>query len=330
MDQKVPRVEDEGRAAVRNVLLMTVKGNQTIAFFDEESGEKLAAPVVGTPDAKPHEITLTADGAKAFVTLYGDKGYGDNTPANRIAVVDVAAMVLERIIDLNLYLGPHGLARDHLGRIWVTVEENQCLLVLDPQTAQVVKTVYTGERCHFLTASPDRRTLYGAHKELPFLSEIDAESATVTHRIPLDIGSQAIWHAPDRPLLYAGDFFRPLFHVIDTEKRAVVRTVPLVGVPGWPYATPDGRHLVVTTYDEPEDRGYVEIFEAGSFRPMSVTELPAEPFHALACEDGKRCRVVVGDGRLITVDIETGAILERVDHGGAAMPEQVVRARLPV
>lgn len=317
------------QVTARNILLMTVKGNQTIVFFDEETGEKLAAPVVGTPQAKPHEIILSADGTRAFASLYGDKGYGDNTPSNGIAVIDVAAMALERTIDLGLYFGPHGMARDHLGRIWVTVEENQCVLIIDPTTAQIARSVYTEQRCHFLSASPDGKTIYAGHKELPFISVIDAEQAAVTGRIALDIGSQALWHAPDAAVLYAGDFCRPMFHVIDTDRREVVRSVPLKGVPGWPYATPDGRHLVVTTYIEDEDRGFVEIFDAASFTPLHITELPAEPFHALACENGLHCRVVVGDGRLITIDIASGALLDRVDHGGAEMPEQVVRARLP-
>ncbi len=311
----------------RSTLLMTVKGNQTVAFFDEASGEKLAAPVVGTPEAKPHEIILSADGARAFVTLYGDKAYENNTPSNRIAVLDVAAMTLEKTIDLGVYFGPHGMARDHLGRIWVTAEKNQCVLVIDPETTEIVRSVYTEQRYHFLSASPDGRTIFAGHKELPFISVMDTEQAVVTGRIALEIGSQALWHAPDAPVLYAGDFCRPLFHVIDTDRRAVVRSVPLTGIPGWPYATPDGQYLVVTTYIEDEDRGFVEIFDASRFERLHLTELPAEPFHALACENGAHCRVVVADGRLITIDLASGAILDRVDHGGAEMPEQVVRVQ---
>ena len=308
------------------MLLMTVKGNQTVAFFDEATGERLAAPVVGTPTAKPHEIVLSADGKRAFVTLYGDAGYPENTPNNQIAVVDVASRSLERIIDTNLYLGPHGLARDGLGRIWATAERNECLLVIDPDSCEIVRTVYSETHAHFLFPSRDGMTIYSGHKESPFLGVHSVAETRMIDRIPLDIGSQAIWHAPDRDILYVGDFFRPLFHVVDTAARRVVRSVPLRGIPGWPYATPDGRHIVVSTYIEAEDRGFAEIFEAETCRPVSIVDLPAEPYHVLACEDGETVMIVVGDGRLVRMNIATGKLDDLFYDAGAAMPEQVVRA----
>ncbi|MEM8855117.1 MAG: hypothetical protein AAGD34_15540 [Pseudomonadota bacterium] len=312
----------------RTVLLTTVKGNQTVAFMDEATGACLAAPVVGTPDAKPHEIILSEDGARAFVSLYGDKGYGDNTPANRLAVVDVKAMALERVIGLDLYLGPHGLARDCHGRIWVSAEVNRCLLVIDPDRCEIVQSVYSEAGCHFLAASPDGRLMYSAHKEVPFIGIHDVETCRMVERIDLAIGSQAIWHAPQGDTLYVGDFCRPLFHVVDTRERKVVRSVPLTGVPGWPYATPDGRHIVVSTYLEKEDRGFAEVFDAATLSPMSKVELPAEPFHVLDGNDGRTVLIVVGDSRLVRMEIATGRI-ESLEYAlGAVMPEQVVRTSL--
>lgn len=307
------------------MLLLTVKGNQTVAFFDEETGERLAAPVVGTPSAKPHEIVLSADGARAFVALYGDAAYPENVPNNQIAVVDVKSMSLERIINTDLYCGPHGLARDGHGRIWATVERNDCVLVIDPESCEILRTVYAESHPHFLYPSPDGMTIYSGHKETPFLGVHSADELRMVDKIPLEIGSQAIWHAPDQDLLYVGDFMRPLFHVVDTKERKVVKSVPLTGIPGWPYATPDGRHIVVSTYLEAEDRGFAEIFDAGDYRPVSLVELPAEPFHILATPDCKAVLIVVGDGRVVRMSIETGELDELFYDAGAAMPEQVVR-----
>ncbi len=307
------------------MLLMTVKGNQTVTFFDEATGERLAAPVVGTPTAKPHEIVLSADGRRAFVSLYGDGGYGSNNPNNQIAVIDVVSKSLERVIGTDLYRGPHGLCRDFLGRIWVTVECNDCLLVIDPETCAIVRSIYAESHPHFLCPDRDGRTIYTAHKETPFLGVYSVEEMRMVDKIPLDIGSQAIWHAPDKDILYVGDFFRPLFHVVNTPAREVVHSVPLRGIPGWPYATPDGRHIVVSTYIEAEDRGFAEIFETETYRPISIVELPAEPFHVLACEDSETVLIVVGDGRLVRMNIATGELDDLIYDGGAAMPEQVVR-----
>ncbi|MEM7693125.1 MAG: hypothetical protein AAF318_01630 [Pseudomonadota bacterium] len=315
----------------RAVLLATVKGNQTVAFFDEGTGERIAAPVVGTPDAKPHEIALSADGSRAFVSLYGTAGYPDNVPANKVAVVDVRAMALETTIDLDLYTGPHGLARDATGRIWATAENNRCLIAIDPETLGVTRAIYTEAPAHFLFPSRDRRTLYSAHKEVPFIGVHDAPMGRMVDRIPLDLGSQALWHAPDCARLYVGDFNRPLFHVVDTVSRRVTHSVPLKGVPGWPYATPDGKHIVVSTYIEAEDRGFAEIFDAATFAPISRVGLPAEPFHVLDGDDGgQSVLIVVGDGRLVRMAIATGTLANVQYDTGAPMPEQVVRVHLPI
>ncbi|MBV6656639.1 MAG: hypothetical protein KI785_02605 [Devosiaceae bacterium] len=313
----------------RAVLLATVKGNQTVAFLDEATGEVLAAPVVGTPQAKPHEIILSPDGARAFVSLYGDKGYPDSVLANRIAILDVASMSLEKVIDTDLYVGPHGLARDHRGRIWVTVEGNQCVLVINPESCSIERSVYTETRCHFIFPSRDGRLMYTAHKELPYIGVLDAQSCAMIDKIDLDIGSQAIWHAPDKDLLYVGDFFRPQFHVVDTKDRRVIRSVPLRGIPGWPYATPDGQHIVVSTFLPDEERGFAEVFDAKTYRPLSTVELPAEPFHVLDGADGRSVLIVVGDGRLVRMDIATGSLDPMEYPLGAVMPEQVIRAHLP-
>lgn len=307
------------------MLLATVKGNQTVAFIDEDTGDVLAAPVVGTPTAKPHEIILSKNRKRAFVTLYGDAGYPENTPNNQIAVLDIALMRLESVIDTDLYTGLHGLAKDHLGRIWVTAECNQCILVLDPDTLQIVRTVHSETRCHFLAPSRDGHVIYSAHKEVPYIGIHDATQGRMIGTIPLDIGSQAIWHAPDRDLLYVGDFCRPLFHVIDTASRRVVDTVPLKGVPGWPYATPDGKHIIVSTYLAEQDQGFAEVFDAQTRAPIATATLPAEPFHVLDGGDGKTALIVVGDGRLVRMQIATG-VLDRLEYPlGAAMPEQVIR-----
>jgi hypothetical protein len=321
------RVADDMR--LTPMLLVTVKGNQTVAFLDEATGERLAAPVVGTPTAKPHEIVLSADGRRAFVSLYGDANYPENTPNNQIAVVDIASRTLEKLIDTDLYRGPHGLTRDAYGRIWVTAERNECILVIDAESCAIVRAIYSETHAHFLCASPDRMTIYSGHKESPFVGVHSVEETRMIGRIPLDIGSQAIWHAPDKDLLYVGDFFRPIFHVVDTKARAVVRSVPLRGIPGWPYATPNGRHIVVSTYVEAEGRGFAEIFEAETYRPLSLVELPAEPFHVLACDDGETVLIVVGDGQLVRVSIASGKVDDMYYDAGAAMPEQVVRAPSP-
>ncbi len=110
----------------RAMILATVKENVSLTALDGDTGEIVAAVEVGERGiAKPHELTLSADGSRAFVSLYGDADYGPNVPANKIAVVDLTEMALLGHIDLNLYKGPHALVTGADGKIWATVDPNR-------------------------------------------------------------------------------------------------------------------------------------------------------------------------------------------------------------
>ncbi len=312
----------------KSLLLMTVKGDQTVVFFDEDTGDKLAAPIVGTPMAKPHEIILSSNAKRAFVTLYGDAGYPENKPHNQIAVLDVASMELEKLISTNLYFGPHGLARDGKGRIWVTAENNECLLVIDPDSCEITNVVYSETHCHFLHSSPNGKIIFSSHKEIPYVGLFDTEKLRMIDKIQLPIGSQAIYHDPYKDVLYVGDFYRPLIHIIDTKLRKVVQEIPVKGVPGWPYVTPDGRYLAVSTYIESDDQGFVEVFDSQTYESISIAELPTEPFHLLACEDNETLLIVLGNGLLLRMKIATADIDSLHYDAGTTMPEQVVRVKI--
>lgn len=300
------------------LILCTAKGSAALAVVDVDAGKVLDRIVIGEPEvAKPHEIALTRDRAHAFVTLYGDADYGRNRPDNRIAVVDLAARRLRGHIDLDLYRGPHGLTMDHAGKLWVTVEESQSVLVIDCERLAIEKTVWMQAPVHFAAAELSARTLYFTHKQYPFVTEVDAVERSVEARIDLPVGAQALCVSRDEALLYVGDFNRPLLHVIDRSARRVVRSVPLRGVPGWPYQTPDGRTLVMTTWLEAEGRGFIELLDPETLAPRHVIELAAEPFHALASADGARLFVALGNGQIAVVDLASDALADSidVDHG---------------
>ncbi|NND50075.1 MAG: hypothetical protein HKN60_07470 [Rhizobiales bacterium] len=305
-------------------LLCTVKESVSLTFVDPAAGTIIDTVKVGEAAvAKPHEIVLSADDRLAFVSIYGSADYGRNQSDNRIAVVDLEQRRLVRHIDLDLYRAPHALARDAKGRIWVTVEESQSVLAISPESLEIERCVWVQVPVHFITTHPSRERLYVSHKQYPFVTEIDALTDQVTHRIDLPVGAQAISTSPDGALLYVGDFHRPLLHEIDLEARSLTRTVPLAGVPGWPYPTPDGRYVIVTTWIEAEGRGFIEILEAESLNPAHVIEIEAEPFHALLAHDKRHLYVVLGTGHIAVVDLETGALERKIDVGGS-MPEAIL------
>lgn len=309
----------------REIIVGTVKENVSLSVFDAATGDILAAVPVGTKDiAKPHEIAITAEGNLAFVSLYGDKDYGPNTPDNRLGVVDLRDFSFQGHVDLGLYRGPHALMTDRDGKIWVTVDHNRCVLVIDPIRREIERTIHLGVPGHFLAPSPDGNTVYFSAKEYPEIVAVDVATKTVINRIALPVGGQALRVSPDGARLYVGDLHRPLLHVIDCKKGEIVDTAPLTGVPGWPFNSLNGTIVIVTTYDEPADHGYVELLDAADLHNRRVIDLPAEPFHALPLRDGRHALVALANGDIAKIDLVDGRLVEGGFSAGGTMPETLL------
>jgi DNA-binding beta-propeller fold protein YncE len=307
------------------MILMTVKENVSLSAFDADTGACRAVVEVGTRQtSKPHELAVSADGTCAFVSLYGSADYGPNVPDNRIAVVDLTDMSLAGHIDLNLYKGPHALWIDPRGKLWATVDHNRCLLTIDPDSWEIEHTIWLQTPGHFLAATPDGRTLYVSAKEYPVITEVDIATRTIAAQIPVPVGAQAIRVSNDGKWLYVGDFHRPLLHVIDCAGRRVAASHALTGVPGWPFVSPDGKTLAVTTYDEPADRGYAELFDTANLDDRRVVDLPSEPFHVLFTDDSRHVYVAQGRGEVTKIDVAGAAIVEGGFSAGGSMPEAIV------
>lgn len=314
----------------RELILATVKENVSLSVFDADTGEIVAAVPVGEKDvAKPHEIAVTRDGRRAFVSLYGDKDYGPNTPDNRLGIVDLENMTFAGHMDLGLYRGPHAMMTDRDGNIWVTVDHNRCVLVIDPDTRQILRTIFLEVPGHFLAASAEGDTVYFTAKEYPVLCEVDVARKEVVARISLPVGGQALRVSADGRKIYVGDLYRPLLVVVDRITRRVIDIVPLMAVPGWPFNSADGRTVIVTTWDETTGRGFVELLDAADLSNRRVIEVPAEPFHALPLRDGRHILVALGNGTIAKIDIESGALVEGGFDAGGTMPETLLHFPQP-
>ena len=315
----------DGHNNARELIIATVKENVSLTAFDAGTGEIVAVVPVGVKDvAKPHEIAVTRDGRKAFVSLFGDKDYGPNTPDRRLGVVDLDEMTFLGHVHLNLYAGPHAMMTDGEGKIWVTVDANRCVLVIDPDTWEIERTIHLEVPGHFLAASPDGDTVYFSAKEYPVICEVDVATKEIRARIPLPVGGQGIRVSPDGSTLYVGDFYRPLLHTIDCRSRRLTASVPLSGVPGWPFNDLDGRTVIVTTYDEPANRGYVELLDADDLTRRRVVEVASEPFHALPLRDREHILVALADGTIVKINLAAAELVDGGFSAGGSMPETLM------
>ena len=309
----------------REIIVATVKENVSLSAFDAVTGGTIAVVPVGTKDvSKPHEIALSRDGKKAFVSLYGDKDYGPNTPDNRIGVVNLTDFSFAGHIDLDLYKGPHAMWAAPDGMIWVTVDPNRCVLLIDPDSWEIEKTLFLEVPGHFSAASADEGYIYFSAKEYPVVVEVDVSRREITRRFQVPVGAQAVRVSADGKCLYVGDFNRPLLHIIDLASGELSGTFALTGVPGWPFNSRNGEQLIVTTYDEPADRGYVELLKVSNLNERRGIELPAEPFHALPMKDGIYALVALANGDIAKIDLVNACLTDGGFSAGGSMPETLL------
>src|SRR5687768_5786562 len=61
--------------------------------------------------ARPHEVAISADHRRAYVSIYGLGVYGNNPdPGHEIVVLDLATCAQVQTFDVSPHRGPHGLA----------------------------------------------------------------------------------------------------------------------------------------------------------------------------------------------------------------------------
>lgn len=208
-------------------LIVTNKGNATVAFVDPDAGTILFTLPMPT---HPHELELSADAGLAYISLYGDGVYGNNIhPGTQIAVIDTQEMTLRQPIELGL-AAPHGLARTPDGMLYVACDKGNAIVRIDLKNERVVDRIVTGVHTHWVVATPDGSRLIGSNKDADHLSVVDTRDDSVT-RIAVENGTEGIALSADGRVLYAMDHVAPALHVIDLDQRAIVDTVALEGYP---------------------------------------------------------------------------------------------------
>jgi len=236
-----------------NGLIVVCKRDGFVEFHD---GKNFALQEeIKLPDF-PHEVMLSPDRKKAYVSIYGNGQVGTNTePGTRIAVLDIASKKLEGFIEVAPFLAPHAMTFDKAGLLWATAESSHALVYIDPARGAVLGHVETGtNRSHFMAANADGSKIYVPHRQLSFMSVIDTATKQVTKRIPdFRYECQGVCTAPDGNRVYQASSARPEISIIDPVSDTVAGKFKIGGL-GEDFppqlnrlrVSPDNRYLVVS------------------------------------------------------------------------------------
>jgi YVTN family beta-propeller protein len=127
-------------------LLVLSKADHLLSIVDPAT-LVVVARVPSGPD--PHEVIASTDGARAYISNYGNGAY------NTITVVDLLRQTALPAIDLGALWGPHGLDFA-AGKLWFTAEAAMAIGRVDPATGAIDLILGTGQnRTHMLAVSSD-------------------------------------------------------------------------------------------------------------------------------------------------------------------------------
>lgn len=154
----------------------------------------------------PHEIAVTADGSRAYVSNYG------NAQGTTLSVTDIAAL-----------RGPHGIVERN-GKIWFTAEASQSVGRYDPVADRVDWVGRTNQtQTHMLAVNRAGDTVYTANISAHSASVIPVTGAESVARrtIPTVVNSEGIALSPDERELWIGSVSTGGIAIIDLATETV-------------------------------------------------------------------------------------------------------------
>ena len=310
-------------------LLALSKHDHTLAMVDPAALKVIARLPVG-PD--PHEVIASADGTKAYVSIYGFGRY------HALSVLDLIAQKALPDIDTGALNGPHGLAVAR-GNIWFTAEGAKAVARFNVATNSIDRIMGTGQnRTHMLYVTADEKKIYTTNVSSGTVSVLEAgvlspmlppggQSAQQTARpampqgmdwsqtlITVGRGDEGFDISPDGRELWTANAQDGTLSVIDLASKKVVATIGAkIPASNRLKFTPDGKFVFITSLRG----GDVVAYDAASRKEYKRVAIGHGAAGILMDPVGGRVFVAcTPDNYVAVVDLKTLQVAGHVDVGG--------------
>jgi DNA-binding beta-propeller fold protein YncE len=254
--------------------------------------------------ARPHEVALSADHRRAYVSIYGSGVYGNNPePGRHIVVLDLERREVVSTLDVSPYLAPHGLALGPDGLLYASCDASGVVAVVDVQSA-VVGSIDVGSKGnHMIAMLPDGSKLYSENEDqASFVSVMDPRARRRIGEVPIPSGALGLCAHSDGQRVLVADGGEPRLLIIDTRTDELIDSVVLAR-----YAhpaqrvrcSPDGRYVMVTADQEP-----LATVLSADLAHQTTFEVAPGPMGVAFDADGQMALVANhGSGRITVVDL---------------------------
>jgi DNA-binding beta-propeller fold protein YncE len=304
---------ETAKAAMRPLLLVANKGDQTVGIIDPEAEREVATIAEG--GVTGHELVASPDGRFAYVPIYGNSGVGmPGTDGRNMVVIDVAARKVIGNVDFGHGVRPHcAIWNPKDGLLYVTTELDHAISIIDPRTLKIVGSIPTGQpESHMLAISHDGRRGYTANVGPGTVSVLDIPARKLITVISVSPQVQRISVSMDDKLVFTSDQASPRLAVIDTSTNQVKTSVALPGTGYGTAPTPDGRWLLVCVPGANE----VAVVDLSAMKVARTIAVPAAPQEVLMRPDGKVAYVSCDASRKVAaIHLSDWTVEKLIDAG---------------
>jgi YVTN family beta-propeller protein len=288
-------------------LVVLNKDSDTVSYVDPETGETTA--VVET-DFNPHEVVISPDGRRSFVTC----SLGD--------VLNVIDNETHEVVDRfvhELFDFPHGLAvRDSADELWLVSTYSSQVYVFDVDSLELLDTFPTHQdKSHMVTLSPDQSRAYFSNIGSDSVTIVDCDDRAIVADPPVGEEPEGIGVDPDTGEILVANQEDGMLSVLDPEtfeesSRALLGETPIRVV-----FEPDGRYAFVPNR-ESNDVSVIdtEHVRDGERRPWEVARVPVGiwPGGTVFDPDGEHAYVANNKTNEVSViDVDSFEEVDRLD-----------------
>jgi len=295
-----------------DVLMVVNKSDDTVSFLDAKTGAQRGSVAVGKG---PHEVELLADGRTAAVSNYGTQA----EPGSSLSLIAVDTRAAKPSIDLGHGTRPHGLRSLKDGRLLVTAEGTQELLIVDPGVGRVIDRIPTNrETSHMVAAAPDGTRAYVANIGSGSLTAVDLVGKKVLRDVPTGKGAEGIDISPSGREVWVTNRGSDTVSIIDAKSLETTATLKAAEFPIRIKFTPDGKRALVSCARS----GDVLVFDVGARKellriPLGLRAVPGSEQHLFATRFGKSPApvglLIAPDGKRAWVASTNADVVSEID-----------------
>ena len=291
-------------AATTGQLLVAHDRSGDASIVDLATGE-VSYVEIGLDE--PHEVAVSDDGRWGVMSDFG-AFEGGKFLGNKVAVIDMAAKRLARVIDLGELRGAHGVAfvPGDSRRALVTTQTSRRLVELDVVSGTVVRAMDTGaDGSHIVATSRDGRSAYTANEGNGTVSRFDlaTRARTAQFRIaPERVEGLAV--TPDGDGLWVGSDVTRRVYILNAGDGVVRDSLPGFLYPNRIVIPAQGGRALIA------DAGCVHVADLGE--PRLIGDLVGVSGSFAVSPDGAVAFFASSGREVVVVDVERR--LEIVRH----------------